>query len=180
MGGLALARVLTGAVNPGAKLPLTVPRHAGQVPLFYNHKPSARRGYLFDDITPLYPFGHGLSYTRFEFGAPSLSSASMTVDGEVTVCVDVANVGERTGDEVVQLYVRDRVASVAQPVKALKGFERITLAPGERRTVRLVLRAASLALWNEQMRRVVEPGEFDVMVGPDSVALQAVRLVVSA
>jgi len=180
MGGLALARVLTGAVNPGAKLPLTVPRHVGQVPLFYNHKPSARRGYLFDDITPLYPFGHGLSYTRFEFGLPRLSSPSIPVSGAVTVSVEVANVGERTGDEVVQFYLRDCVASVAQPVKALKGFERITLAPGERRTVQLVLRAASLALWNEQMQRVVEPGEFDVMVGPDSVALQSVRLAVHA
>jgi beta-glucosidase len=176
MGGLALARVLTGAVNPGAKLPLTVPRHVGQLPLFYNHKPSARRGYLFDDITPLYPFGHGLSYTRFEFGPPRLSSPVMPVDGAVTVSVDVTNVGERTGDEVVQLYVRDCVASVAQPVKALKAFERVTLAPGERRTVHLVLRAAALALWNEQMQRVVEPGEFEVMVGPDSVALQSVRL----
>lgn len=178
-GGLALARVLTGAVNPGAKLPVTVPRHVGQLPLFYNHKPSARRGYLFDDIAPLYPFGHGLSYTRFEFGAPRLSSSAMPVDGEVTVSVDVANVGTRTGDEVVQLYVRDRVASVVQPVKALKGFERITLAPGEGRTVRLVLRAASLALWNERMQRVVEPGEFEVMVGPDSVSLQSVRVVVA-
>jgi beta-glucosidase len=180
MGGLALARVLTGVVNPGAKLPLTVPRHVGQLPLFYNHKPSARRGYLFDDIAPLYPFGHGLSYTRFEFGTPRLSAPAMPVDGEVTVSVDVANVGARTGDEVVQLYVRDCVASVAQPVKALKGFARITLAPGEARTVHLVLRAASLALWNERMQRVVEPGEFEVMVGPDSVALQSVRLVVHA
>ncbi|HET7866637.1 MAG TPA: glycoside hydrolase family 3 N-terminal domain-containing protein [Burkholderiaceae bacterium] len=179
MGGLALARVLTGAVNPGAKLPVTVPRHVGQLPLFYNHKPSARRGYLFDDIAPLYPFGHGLSYTRFQFGAPRLSAAAMPADGEVTVSVEVTNVGTRTGDEVVQLYVRDCVASVAQPVKALKGFARITLAPGEVRTVHLVLRAASLALWNERMQRVVEPGEFEVMVGPDSVSLQSVRLVVA-
>lgn len=100
----------------------------------------------------------------------------MPVDGEVTVSVDVANVGERSGDEVVQLCVRDCLASVAQPVKALKGFERITLAPGERRTVHLVLRAASLALRNERMQKVVERGAFELMVGPDSVAVQSVRL----
>lgn len=179
-GGLALARVLVGAVNPGAKLPLTIPRHVGQLPLFYNHKPSARRGYLFDDITPLFPFGFGLSYTRFEIGPPRLSQPTMPVDGVVQVEVEVVNVGERAGDEVVQLYVRDRVASVAQPVKALKGFERVSLAPGERRTVAFTLDAAALALWNLQMQRVVEPGGFDVMVGPDSQRLQSVLLTVTA
>lgn len=179
-GGLALARALTGAVNPGAKLPLTIPRHVGQIPLFYNHKPSARRGYLFDDITPLFPFGHGLSYTRFEIGAPRLSQPVMAADGVVQVFVDVRNVGGRSGDEVLQLYVRDRVATVTQPVKALKGFERVSLEPGETRTVQFTLDAAALALWNGHMQRVVEPGEFDVMVGPDSVQLQSVLLTVTA
>jgi len=179
-GGLALARVITGAVNPGAKLPLTIPRHVGQVPLFYNHKPSARRGYLFDDITPLFAFGFGLSYTRFEIGAPRLSQPAMAVDGVVQVFVEVTNTGQRAGDEVVQLYVRDRVATVTQPVKALKGFERVTLQPGERRTVQFTLDAAALALWNGRMQRVVEPGEFDVMAGPDSVRLQSVLLNVTA
>lgn len=179
-GGLALARALTGAVNPGAKLPLTVPRHVGQLPLFYNHKPSARRGYLFDDITPLFPFGFGLSYTCFEIGAPRLSSTRIAVGGSVVVSVEVANVGERAGDEVVQLYLRDRVASVTQPVKALKGFQRVTLAPGERRTLQFTLDAPALQLWDAHMRRVVEPGEFDVMVGPDSVQLKRVTLVVTA
>jgi beta-glucosidase len=170
--------VITGAVNPGGKLPLTVPRHVGQLPLFYNHKPSARRGYLFDDITPLFPFGHGLSYTRFEFGPPRLSSATMAADGQVQLNVEVRNVGPREGDETVQLYVRDRVSSVARPVKELKGFQRVTLAAGARCTVSFTVAATSLRLWDAGMRRCVEAGEFDLMTGPDSQQLQGTLLTV--
>ncbi len=177
-GGLALARVITGAVNPGGKLPLTVPRHVGQLPLFYNHKPSARRGYLFDDITPLFPFGHGLSYTRFDFDPPCLSSATMAADGQVEVSVVVHNTGPREGDETVQLYVRDRVSSVARPVKELKGFQRVTLAAGARCTVTFTVDATSLRLWDARMRRCVEAGEFDLMTGPDSQQLQSALLTV--
>ena len=179
-GGHALARMLVGDVNPGGKLPLSIARHVGTLPVFYNHKPSARRGYLFDDVRPLWPFGFGLSYTRFEFGAPRLSAPTMGVDGQVQVSVRVRNAGERSGDEVVQLYVRDLVASVTRPVLELKGFQRITLAPGESRDVGFTLEAQALALWNARLQRVVEPGDFDVFTGPDSTQLQAARLHVTA
>lgn len=171
-GGHAIARALLGEINPGGKLPLSVARHAGQLPVFYNHKPSARRGYLFDTVQPLFPFGFGLSYTRFEFGPPLLSAVEIRPDGDLRVAVMVRNVGDRAGDEVVQLYVRDRVATVTRPVKELKGFRRVTLAAGEARTVVLPLAARALALWDEGMRRVVQPGEFEILTGPDSVQLQ--------
>lgn len=175
-GGTAMADILFGDVNPGAKLPVTVAHDAGQIPVFYNRKPSARRGYVFEDIEPLFPFGFGLSYTRFEIGAPRLSAPRIGVGGEVIVEVDVRNMGERAGDEVVQLYVHDRVASVTRPIKELKGFERVTLAPGESRTVRFTLGPDAFALWNLDMQEVVEPGQFDIMVGPDSQTLQSVTL----
>ncbi|WP_313801373.1 glycoside hydrolase family 3 N-terminal domain-containing protein [Sphingobium sp.] len=175
-GGAAMADILFGDANPGAKLPVTVARDAGQIPIFYNRKPSARRGYVFEDIRPLFPFGFGLSYTRFEFGKPRLSAGRIGVGGDVTVEVDVRNIGQRAGDEVVQLYVRDQTASVTRPIKELKGFERITLAPGESRTVRLTLTRAAFTLWNLDMEEVVEPGLFDIMTGPDSKNLQKATL----
>ncbi|SER90996.1 glycoside hydrolase family 3 N-terminal domain-containing protein [Sphingobium sp. YR768] len=175
-GGTAMADILFGDVNPGAKLPVTVARDAGQIPIFYNRKPSARRGYVFEDISPLFPFGYGLSYTRFEIGKPRLSSARIGTSGNVTVEVDVRNVGQRAGDEVVQVYVHDQVASVTRPIKELKGFERVTLAPGETKTVRIPLGPDAFTLWNLDMEEVVEPGLFDIMVGPDSKNLQTVTL----
>jgi beta-glucosidase len=178
-GGTAMADALFGDVNPGAKLPVTVARHAGQLPLFYNSKPSVGRGYLFDTAAPLFPFGHGLSYTRFELSAPRLSASRIGVAGDVVVEVDVRNAGARTGDEVVQLYVRDQVASVTRPVKELKGFERVTLSPGETRTVRFTLGPAAFAMWDADLREVVEPGRFDVMTGPNSVDLQTAVLEVA-
>ena len=175
-GGTAMADILFGDVNPGAKMPVTVARDAGQVPVFYNRKPSARRGYVFEEISPLFPFGYGLSYTRFDIGKPRLSSQRIGVGGAVTVEVDVRNAGDRAGDEVIQLYVRDQTASVTRPIKELKGFERITLAPGEAQTVRIALNPDAFALWNLDMEEVVEPGLFDIMVGPDSENLQTVTL----
>ncbi len=175
-GGTAMADILFGDVNPGAKMPVTVARDAGQVPVFYNRKPSARRGYVFEEISPLFPFGYGLSYTRFDIGKPRLSSHRIGVGGAVTVEVDVRNAGDRAGDEVIQLYVRDQTASVTRPIKELKGFERITLAAGEARTVRIALNSDAFALWNLDMEEVVEPGLFDIMVGPDSENLQTVTL----
>jgi beta-glucosidase len=175
-GGNAVADVLFGDVNPGGKLPVTIPRSVGQLPMFYNSKPSARRGYLFDTVEPLYPFGYGLSYTTFEIGAPRLSDDRIAVNGSVTVSVPVRNTGARAGDETVQLYVHQQVASVTRPVKELKAFRRITLAPGESTTVDFVLNSESFRMWNAAMQRVVEPGDFDVMVGPDSVQLKSVSL----
>lgn len=174
--GPAIADVLFGDVNPGGKLPVTFPRTIGQVPIYYNHKSTGRpptdqkytSKYLDVPVTPLYPFGYGLSYTQFKFGQPQLSANTIRPDGQLTVTVEVENVGQRAGDEVVQLYIRDQASSVTRPVKELKGFERITLRPGEKRRVQFVLKAEHLGFYNSDMRFVVEPGEFRVMVGPDS------------
>ncbi|KAB7644078.1 glycoside hydrolase family 3 N-terminal domain-containing protein [Polymorphobacter fuscus] len=175
-GGTAIAEVLFGDVNPGGKLPVTVVRDVGQVPFYYNHKPSARRGYLFADNAPLFPFGHGLSYTRFTISPPRLSRPRIGVADSVTVDVDVTNSGDRAGDEVVQLYIRDQVSSVTRPVLELKGFERVTLRPGERRTLRFTLGPDTFALWNLAMKEVVEPGLFDIKVGASSARLQTAIL----
>ncbi len=175
-GGNAMADVLFGVVNPGGKLPVTIPRSVGQLPMFYNFKPSARRGYLFDTTAPLYPFGFGLSYTTFEIGAPALSSDHIGVDGSVMVSVRVRNTGSRAGDETVQLYVHQLVASVTRPIKELKAFERISLAAGEAKTVTFTLTPEAFRMWNIDMRRVVEPGAFEVMTGPNSVDLKTTVL----
>ena len=178
-GGPAIADVLFGDVNPGGKLPVTFPRNVGQVPIYYNHKNTGRpptdqkytSKYLDVPVTPLYPFGYGLSYTQFKFGQPQLSSNSIPPDGQLTVSVDVENIGKRTGDEVVQLYIRDQAATVTRPVLELKGFERITLQPGEKRRVHFTLTPEHLGFLNRYVKFVVEPGEFRAFVGPNSVQL---------
>jgi beta-glucosidase len=175
-GGHAMADVLFGDVNPGGKLPVTIPRSVGQLPMYYNYKPSARRGYLFETTEPLFPFGWGLSYTSFELGSPRLSKDRIKTNDQVEVEVSVRNTGQLAGDETVQLYVRDKVASVTQPVKELKGFERVTLAPGEQRTVRFTLTPDAFRIWNDKMEHVVEPGEFEIMTGANSVELDSVTL----
>jgi beta-glucosidase len=176
-GGNAIADVLFGDVNPGGKLPVTFPRSVGQLPLYYNHKNTGRppdeknkytSKYLDVSWTPLFPFGYGLSYTRFEFTALQLSAQRIRPDGSLTVTVDVANVGKRAGDEVVQLYIRDVAATVTRPVKELKGFQRITLQPGEKRRVEFRLGPEHLGFYNRMMKFVVEPGEIKVLVGSNS------------
>jgi beta-xylosidase len=166
--GHAVAEVLFGDFNPGGKLPISIPRSAGHLPAFYNHKPSARRGYLFDDASPLYPFGFGLSYTSFEVSNVRLEAATMARDGSTRVLADVRNTGERAGSEVVQLYIRDRVGSVTRPVKELKGFRKVWLEPGETAAVALAITPDALSFTGIDMQRVLEPGEFDVMVGTSS------------
>ena len=173
--GTALARILVGDRSPGGKLPVTVPRSVGQLPVFYNHKPTARRGYLFDTTEPLFPFGHGLSYTKFEFANLRADAETIPIGGRLTVSVDVTNAGSRSGDEVVQLYLRDLVSSITRPVKELKAFERITLKPGETRTVAFELGPEHLQFFDRSMQRVVEPGTFEVMMGGDSVHLKTLR-----
>ncbi|MDG6079260.1 beta-glucosidase [Erythrobacter litoralis] len=177
--GTAIADALFGRVNPGGKLPVTVARNVGQLPNFYNYKPSARRGYLFDEVTPLYPFGYGLSYSSFTMGAPTLSSATIAAGQGVTVRVSVTNTGAMAGDEVVQVYLRDEISSVTRPVKELAGFKRVTLEPGETRQVDVAIRPDAFAFWDRDMKRVVEPGSFQIMVGPNSQDLQTVELTVS-
>jgi len=178
--GRAIAEALFGDVNPGGKLPITMPRSVGHVPAYYNHKPSARRGYLFDSVEPLFAFGFGLSYTTFAFANLELDRAEIAAGESARVSVDVTNTGPVAGDEVVQLYIRDVVSSVTRPVKELKGFQRITLAPGETRTVTFDVTPEHLAFWDIDMAWRVEPGEFRLMVGSSSrdVDLQAIVLTV--
>ncbi len=175
-GGTAIAETLLGRNNPGAKLPVTVVRNEGQVPYFYNHKPSARRGYLFDDKTPLFPFGHGLSYTSFTISDPRPAKMQFRSDEPVVVEAQVANTGAMAGDEVVQLYVTRTQASVTQPVLELKGFERVTLAPGEKRTVRFEVEPRRLAIWNRAMEEVNEPGPLMLSVGNSSASLKSIEV----
>ncbi len=166
--GRAVADVLFGDYNPSGKLPITIPRSAGHLPAFYNHKPSARRGYLFDDVSPLYPFGFGLSYTSYAFKRLRLTKQKIHRGGSTRALVEVTNTGRRTGTEVVQLYIRDRVSSVTRPVKELKGFVKVTLKPGETRMVALDITPESLAFYDVNMKYLVEPGEFEIMVGSSS------------
>ncbi|MXO60172.1 beta-glucosidase [Altererythrobacter salegens] len=178
-GGTAIAEALLGKINPGAKLPVSVVRDVGQVPLFYNRKPSSRRGYLFDDVAPLFPFGHGLSYTSFEISEPRLSATEVSADQSVEVEATVSNTGSRAGDEVVQLYITRTDVPVTQPVLLLKGFERVTLQPGESRTVRFTLTPAHLAYWDRAMNEVNGPGPVAVHVGNSSASLKSSGFVVA-
>ncbi|MGB6450897.1 MAG: glycoside hydrolase family 3 N-terminal domain-containing protein [Steroidobacteraceae bacterium] len=175
-GGTALADILFGDADPGGKLPVTIARSVGQLPMFYDDKPSAHRGYLFDSDQPLFPFGFGLSYTTFDIGVPRLSADRIRAGEPVTVSVDVRNTGRAAGDEVVQLYLHELVSSVTEPVKQLEGFRRVTLAPGESTTVRFALDRAAFALWDERMRHVIEPGTFQIMVGSSSADLKTTTL----
>src|SRR6266566_4292658 len=174
--GTAVAEALFGDINPGGKLPVTVARHVGQLPVFYNHKPSARRGYLFDTTQPLFPFGYGLSYTTFAYANLRVAPARIGTQGRAAVSVDVTNTGPRAGDEVAQLYIRDAVSMATQPVKQLRGFRRVTLQPGETRTVTFEIGPDQLAYHDADMKRVVEPGRFDVMVGGNSVDVRSAPL----
>jgi beta-glucosidase len=166
--GHAVADVLFGDHNPGGKLPISFPRSSGHIPAFYNYKPSARRGYLFDDATPLYPFGYGLSYTSFSIDNVRLAKKTIARNGSTRVLVDVTNTGKREGTEVIQMYIRDLVSSVTRPVKELKGFEKVKLGPGESTTVALDITPEALAFYDVNMKYVVEPGEFEIMVGNSS------------
>ena len=193
MGGPAIANLLSGKVNPSGKLPVTFSKMVGQEPNYYNRKNTGRphnsQGeMLIDDIpleagqtstgcdsyyidagdAPAFPFGYGLSYTTFTYGTPSLSATSMGTDGNITVTCPVTNTGSRQGAEAVQLYVRDMVGSRARPVRELKGFEKITLAPGETRNVTFTLPASALAFYTADNKIAVEPGAFQLWVAPDA------------
>lgn len=180
--GRAVAEVLFGDHNPGGKLPITFPRSVGQVPVFYNYKPSARRGYLFDQVSPLYAFGYGLSYTSFALKNLRLTKRRIKPGGSTRALIDVTNTGKREGTEVVQMYIRDLVSSVTRPVKELKGFRKVRLKPSETTTVALDITPDELSFYDRHMKYVVEPGEFEIMVGNSSrdVDLQKVVLQVTA
>ena len=166
--GTAVADVLFGDYNPAGKLPITIPRNVGQVPNYYYQKPTGRRGYLFSNKDPLFAFGHGLSYTTFKYANLRVSPDRTGPQGQATVTVEVTNTGKMAGDEIVQMYIRDEVSSVTRPIKELKGFARVHLAPGETKTVQFPITPDKLSFLNEDMNRVVEPGTFSIMVGPSS------------
>lgn len=172
-GAHAIADVLFGDYNPGGRLPISVPRHPGQIPVFYGHKLSGGRSHWKGDYVelstkPLFEFGYGLSYTQFDYANLRLSTAQAAADETVEIAVDITNAGDRAGDEIVQLYVRDVASSITRPVKELKGFKRVTLKPGETRTVTFALAVNQLAFLDREMQHVVEPGTIDIMVGSSS------------
>jgi len=188
MGGLAVADVLFGDYNPSAKLTMTFPRHVGQVPIFYNEKNTGRpfdpnngytSRYLDMPNTPQYPFGYGLSYTTFTYDSMMVARKDYSFSDTIIATVNIKNTGSVAGEEIVQLYVRDLVGSVTRPLKELKGFEKIKLAPGESKKVTFKLTSKDLAFYTADMTFKAEPGAFWVMVGPDSERLQKkeIRLV---
>ncbi len=173
--GVGVADVLFGDYNPAGKLTISFPRSVGQLPLYYNRKPTARRGYLFANKEPLFPFGFGLSYTTFAYRDLKVTPAKIRPGDKATVSVTVTNTGKRAGDEIVQLYIRDLVSSVTRPIMELKDFRRIPLAPGESKTLEFVITPDKLSFLDLNMKSVVEPGWFDVMVGTSSVKYETVK-----
>lgn len=174
----AIADVLVGKVNPGGKLPISIPRSAGQLPVHYNAKPSARRGYLFDSAEPLFAFGWGLSYAAIEVGAPRIAHLSVSETDNIQVFVDVRNSSDFAAAETVQLYVRSKANSVTRPVKELRAFQHVHLSAREHKTVSLTFPTRSLAQWDERMQHVVIPGDYELMVGPNSQHLKSVQVTV--
>jgi beta-glucosidase len=167
-GGTAVGEILFGDVNPSGKLPVTLPRSVGQLPVYYNRKPTSFRNFNDSPRDPLFVFGHGLSYTTFALAGAKVEPAKIKVNGQATVSVDVSNTGTKAGDEVVQLYVRDVVSSVTRPVKELRGFQRVSLEPGAKKTVTFTVGPQALSLIDANMKRVVEPGRFELLVGTSS------------
>src|ERR1700686_1085749 len=170
-GGQAAADILFGDYNPGGKLPITVPRSVGQLPDYYYQKPSAKRGFVDGSVLPLFPFGWGLSYTMFKYSNLRLAQDTLGPEGQTKVSVDVTNTGALRGDEVAQLYIHQTVSSGTRAIKELRGFQRISLNPGETKTVEFTLGPNELSYLNRDMKRVVEPGAFEVMAGGNSVDL---------
>ncbi|WP_230461432.1 glycoside hydrolase family 3 N-terminal domain-containing protein [Sphingobium sp. CAP-1] len=179
-GGNAFADILFGKVNPGGKLTVTFPANLGDLPVYYNKHPSSQnKRYVEGKPTPLFPFGYGISYTTFDISAPRLAQGTIGLDGTAIVEVDITNTGARVGDEVVQIYVRDDVSSAPRPILELRGFQRVTLKPGEKRTLRFELEPDAFAFWNIDMRYVVEPGDFTIYAGPNSASLKSAKLTVA-
>jgi beta-glucosidase len=169
--GTAVADVLFGDYNPGGKLPVSVPRSAGQLPIYYYQKPSARLPYMDATPAPLFPFGWGLSYSTFKYANVSVSPNAIGPEGKAKVLVDVTNTSSVRGEEVVQLYIRDEVSTVTRPVKELRGFRRLSIDPGKTERVEFILGPDELSFLDRDMRRVVEPGTFKIMVGGNSADL---------
>jgi beta-glucosidase len=177
--GNAVAGVLFGDVNPSGHLPVTIARNVGQLPVYYYKTPAARRGYVFDENSPLFPFGLGLSYTTFTFGKPTIDREKMSADQTAHVSVTVTNSGTRAGDEVVQMYIHHAVSSIVQPVIVLRGFKRVHLEAGSSATVSFDVGAEQLSILNAAMKRVVEPGQVEIRIGANSVDTTSAGLTIS-
>jgi beta-glucosidase len=175
-GGTAFAETILGENNPSGKLTISIPRSVGHIPCFYNYKPSSRRNYHFDSTSALFPFGFGLSYTQFSYGKPLLSKSQIGKEESTVLAIEVANKGQVEGDEIVQLYIRDLVSGLTRPVKELKDFARVTLKPGETKTVEFKITSEKLSYYGPDNRKVLEPGNFSVQVGKSSIDLQSVEL----
>jgi beta-glucosidase len=177
--GYAVAETLFGDNNPSGKLTISIPRSAGHIPAYYYMKPSARiRPYNLDSITAMYPFGFGLSYTSYKYSNLKIAKSAIPSKERVAVTVDVKNIGERAGEEIVQLYIRDEVSTVTRPIKELKDFKRVALSPGETKQVSFTITPDKLKFYNIDMKEVVEPGGFTIMVGPSSQKYDTVKLTV--
>jgi beta-glucosidase len=176
--GGAVADVVFGKINPSGKLTVTFPHSVGQLPCYYNKRPSQNRDYAMADNTPLFPFGYGLSYTTFKYDNLRFLKDSIAPGESMAVIVDVTNTGKLKGDEVVQLYIHDLIGSVTRPVKELKDFTKITLNPGETKTVSFLLTPDKLEFYNIDMKRVIEPGDFDIMVGGNSESFLSKKLTI--
>ena len=167
--GTAVANVVFGKVNPSGKLAVTIPRHVGQLPVYYNRKPYTHESpYINGEYSPLYPFGFGLSYTQYKYSNLKLNVQKVIVGEPVKVSIEVTNSGKSDGDEIVQLYIRDIVSMVTRPIQELKDFSRIHLAKGETKTVEFTITSDKLQYYGPNMKRIVEPGEFEVQVGRNS------------
>ncbi len=177
--GNAIADVLFGDVNPSGHLPVTIARNVGQLPVFYYKMPKSRLGYVFGDNSPLYPFGFGLSYTTFSIGKPTVDRATITPNDTAKVSVTVTNTGERAGDQVVQMYIHHPVSSIAQPEILLRGFKRVHLEPGASTTITFDVGPEQIAILDAQMKKIVEPGQVDVLIGPNSAETTKTELVVA-
>ena len=166
--GNAIADILLGNVNPSGKLTITIPRSAGHLPAFYNHKPQTLGDYVFEDKSPLYPFGFGLSYTTFQYKNLKLQKDTIMPNEICQVHVDVTNTGKYAGDEIVQMYIHDKYSSVTRPVKELKDFCKVHLNPGETKNVKLSITPEKLSFYDINMNYTIEPGDFEIMVGASS------------
>jgi beta-glucosidase len=176
--GTAVADLILGNINPSGKLSITIPRSVGHLPVYYNMKPSSKRVYQQESTKPLYPFGYGLSYTNYEYGNPVLSTNTINTNSTVVVSVTVKNIGNVEGSEIVQLYIRDDVSSLTRPVQELRGFEKVNIKAGETKTVKFTITPAELSFYNANMKKVVEPGTFTIMVGASSTDYKTAKLTV--
>jgi len=172
-GGTAIAKAIFGKINPSGKLPISFPRSVGQIPVFYNHKASGQRSHWFGDYVdgspkPLYPFGFGMTYTKFEYSSLEIKDQFDISAEEIQIKFKLKNVGKKSGEEIVQLYVNDSAASVTRPVKELKGFGKIALKPGDEKNLRFNLPFELLSFFDNNMDLCIEPGKFKIMIGSSS------------